>query len=881
MDNVSVGGDIRDDTITGLYCKEGHTGPLCEVCVDDDSYLRVTDGNCIKCPRPLIVLATLVGILLGAAVIGITAAYLIKKKLPNFLDLISRLSLRAKFKLLVSFYQVINTFELAYGISVSSKLTSYLNIVSFFSLDLIRITGIPIQCIGTTVQQLLLTTLWPFIFIGLLFSGALVTFLVYLRQQPYLNSHDNNNNTTNAGSVITTSQQKKSRIEVLQKQVIQWTIILLYFTLPLVSQRIFDAIKCRAFDIDDNDPPSTISYLLLDMRIECNTGNDPIYRNIITTFWILFSLWIVIIPLGFYVFLKYISPSIEAQKFTSLTVACRFLWEDYTRSMWFWDIVDVMRKLLLTGIIMMIDPEEGSNKMLRLVVAIVISILYLCVSLIFQPYRRRDDFFLAFVSNLILLGCFSLSIILKLCGDEDESQFSNGTTCRSLVNSSFDPFQASLLVVILIIGIMVVTVLSVIYLAIKTITAEHVSVVSTGHTPDLKLPGECNYHIFMSHVWATGQSKTHAIARKLKLLLPQLQVWLDVDLLDDASKLEVYVESTLVFFLFYSTGYFESKNCRREIYAAIEMDKPIIVVYNGNESVLGTMRNEIKSHCNSTNVEKILQRLLGDSESPNNIPIQWLDEGSFSVAAMKEIYHRIFTHLPYYIQYPQQLNKGIKVPGELGLFSLQGEINILIHEGNQGCRELVHEIKRIDMTQSRKIRVTNAAILLENTGSHSSAQDDESDQHNDDENPPQDNQTLVSTNALIRSTIEHQSQTQNLLSAPTFMLVYLNSHTFSGNDQDTKELEEILKICLLDKNIHVVLVQEKDVSKGGCDFGEFFKEAPRSLINAPYYIFKDIAIPLYKTEEYRIISLTQILIKMGAKPDVAQHWMRRSVSIKK
>ena len=98
------------------------------------------------------------------------------------------------------------------------------------------------------------------------------------------------------------------------------------------------------------------------------------------------------------------------------------------------------------------------------------------------------------------------------------------------------------------------------------------------------------------------------------------------------------------------------------------------------------------------------------------------------------------------------------------------------------------------------------------------------------------------------------------------MLVYLNSHTFSGNDQDTKELAEILKICLLDKNIHVVLVHEKDVSKGGCDFGEFFKEAPRSLINAPYYIFKDIAIPLYKTKEYRIISLTQILIKMGAKP---------------
>ena len=401
-----------------------------------------------------------------------------KRKVPLFLNLISRLSLRAKFKLLVAFYQVISSFELVYGISVSSKLTSYMNVLDFFSLDLIQITGIPIQCIGTTVQQLLLTTLWPFIIIGLLFSGAVVMCVIYLSQQPDLDSHDNNSNTTNAENIIAISQrQKKSRINVLQKQVIQWTIIVLYFTLPVVSQRIFDAIKCRAFDIDDNDPPSTISYLLLDMRIKCNIENDPIYRNILTTFWILFSLWIVIIPLGIFVLLKYISPSIEAQKVTSLTDACRFLWEDYTKSMWFWDIVDVMRKLFLTGIIMMIDPKEGSNKMLRLVVAIIVSMLYFGVFMVFRPYRRRDDHYLAFVSNLLLLGCFSLSIILKHCGDEDESRFGNNATCKNIINSSLDPFTASLMVVAMVIGMLVVSLLSVIYLAIKTITAEHVSMI--------------------------------------------------------------------------------------------------------------------------------------------------------------------------------------------------------------------------------------------------------------------------------------------------------------------------------------------------------------------------------------------------------------------
>ena len=60
------------------------------------------------------------------------------------------------------------------------------------------------------------------------------------------------------------------------------------------------------------------------------------------------------------------------------------------------------------------------------------------------------------------------------------------------------------------------------------------------------------------------------------------------------------------------------------------------------------------------------------------------------------------------------------------------------------------------------------------------------------------------------------------------MLLHFNTqYTINRYDQNMKELEEILKKCLLDKNTpHVVLVHEKDVSKGGCDFGKFFKEAP-------------------------------------------------------
>ena len=45
----------------------------------------------------------------------------------------------------------------------------------------------------------------------------------------------------------------------------------------------------------------------------------------------------------------------------------RFLWADYTVDCLYWDVIEVTRKIFLSGFIMFVDAEEGSNKVLRLV----------------------------------------------------------------------------------------------------------------------------------------------------------------------------------------------------------------------------------------------------------------------------------------------------------------------------------------------------------------------------------------------------------------------------------------------------------------------------------------------------------------------------------
>jgi hypothetical protein len=108
------------------------------------------------------------------------------------------------------------------------------------------------------------------------------------------------------------------------------------------------------------------------------------------------------------------------------------------------------------------------------------------------------------------------------------------------------------------------------------------------------------------------------------------------------------------------------------------------------------------------------------------------------------------------------------------------------------------------------------------------------------------------------------SSSANKSAKPTFFLLYLNRYTFEGDDQDKNELTSTIQSCIDDPNITIMLIHEKDAFRGGCEFADFFVKTPEELIKPPNYLFRDIAIPLYASRAYRLVSLRQIACKMGA-----------------
>ena len=63
---------------------------------------------------------------------------------------------------------------------------------------------------------------------------------------------------------------------------------------------------------------------------------------------------------------------------------------------------------------------------------------------------------------------------------------------------------------------------------------------ATKRSPELQLFLSHRWHLFLSHVWSTGQDQCATIKRQLCLLLPGVSIFLDVDDLESIDALEEY-----------------------------------------------------------------------------------------------------------------------------------------------------------------------------------------------------------------------------------------------------------------------------------------------------------------------------------------------------
>ena len=213
-------------------------------------------------------------------------------------------------------------------------------------------------------------------------------------------------------------------------------------------------------------------------------------------------------------------------------------------------MIDLTRKIFLTSMVLFIDQEYGSRKLQRTVVAGMVSAMFLTLLALARPYRRFDDLCLACVANFLLTCCFASGVVIQVRAPFNSPPLSPASAqlhhpapsppqlcdsteyedmCYKLVG--YKTSRGATTFVVVLTAVMLAVSLAVILVsAVSAARAKTMRLVSSKREPmrdGITLADGQQWHLFLSHVWSTGQV-WHSLAppsfvrRRPDLALPPL-----------------------------------------------------------------------------------------------------------------------------------------------------------------------------------------------------------------------------------------------------------------------------------------------------------------------------------------------------------------------
>jgi len=191
----------------------------------------------------------------------------------------------------------------------------------------------------------------------------------------------------------------------------------------------------------------------------------------------------------------------------------------YVPALFWWELLPLLQRLTLTGFVLLIDPRF---ELLRLLTGLMVCALYLVALLLARPYKHRMVNVIAFGAQISLVGVYWCALLLKVyfwAPSEDEAEDLTG------FSSGYNIVGAMLF------WNLVTFALTIVLTSYQAVTEESLPTIrraDTNQVPELVLADDFLYHIFLSHVWSSGQDQMATVKRQLQLLLPGIRVFLDV-----------------------------------------------------------------------------------------------------------------------------------------------------------------------------------------------------------------------------------------------------------------------------------------------------------------------------------------------------------------
>ena len=423
-------------------CQPSYEGPMCAVC-SNGFYLN--GGNCDRCDEldwaALVALFAFLALFILIVVgVELYSIYMAKPNESAEKELFAELphntaeekktasspsckkmpvgDATLQLKVLVSTYQILGTFLWTLGTAFPRIFTDLLSILAIVSIEIVELVP-GIQCLydADFYAELLIVTVTPIVLLCLI---CVICLLVY-------------------GFKKVRDSKPALGIGVVMKHMIWWFVLVTFLVYAPAVSKIF-----RAFRPCDEFPDIGKAFMPEDYTIVCDS---PEYWKVQNAAIVMCTIYVGIIPLCYAVLLcdkqdeirrhyalmaevasfsekrksdsKMRTPS--ENKLESLNEKLSyfsFLYKSYTYS--WWELVEVVRKIVLAGAIAVIEPGSAEQSIILMLLALFSIALYDY----FVPLG--DNNALGVVSSYAIFFAAFASLLLKLRADFVDSSILDG-----------------------------------------------------------------------------------------------------------------------------------------------------------------------------------------------------------------------------------------------------------------------------------------------------------------------------------------------------------------------------------------------------------------------------------------------------------------------
>ena len=557
------------------------------------------------------------------------------------------------------------------------------------------------------------------------------------------------------------------------------------------------------------------AYLRADQGEQCDT---PQWR-----FWLVISslfaaLYCVGIPLGFW----YASSRqfvLASGEWWRPRVA--LLRASYSDRFWWFETLDLLRKFALASLVVHVEPGTKVQLWFGSVVASTSALVYLKLA----PYRSTTCQQVQLVVQLQVLFTYLAASVFYQEPDAAVGPRSNVATNATKFPAASLAAQVTPADMILVLANLFCFLLLVGVMLRDWAGARARLLRGVNGRVDVPALRAGEFHLFLSHVWGTGQDQMRIVKQRLLEMIPEANIFLDVDDLREGRGAES-VDLSHALLVFYSQGYTNSVNCVRELLRAFVMQKPLILLVESEMSRGGLMLDDLRVQLSAARGRCARWGLTGEVESwgytiPTvdelhealmaHEPIEWNRLGSLQDVTMRLIAERLLPEAPpaspYYV-HGELSTQRPKMPRMHG-----GQHHVYCSQNNAGALELLQQ--------------AGEALGIE----------------------------------IVWTTNDEDIGTTSM------MLLYLNGRTWTSGASSDALADDVRQAMRAGKHLvlaHEMIGLDQADERRGVEFGTFFEHAdgatPRDLLRDGIYM--SVAIPL-KAGHYRRAGLTMLVHALG------------------